>query len=86
MKISMNANADIVVESVKDVLVIPIDAVIKENGKRYVDILLEDKVTVERKEVETGASDLTNIEIKKGLTEGENVIIPEVSSGLFGMF
>ena len=26
--------------------------------------------------------DLTNIEVKEGLTEGENVIIPEVSSGI----
>lgn len=86
MKISMNANADIVVESVKDVLIVPVDAVIKENGKRYVDILLEDKVTIERKEVDVGASDITNIEIISGLIEGENVIIPEVSSGLFGMF
>lgn len=82
MKISMNANADIIVESVKDVLYVPIDAVIKDNGKRYVDVLLDDGITVNRKEIEVGASDLTNIEVKEGLTEGENVIIPEVSSGI----
>ena len=82
MKISMNANADIVVQSVKDVLTVPIDSIIKENGKRYVDILQDDLVTVERKEVKTGASDLTNIEIISGLEEGENVIIPEKSSGI----
>ena len=82
MKISMNANADIVVQSVKDVLTVPIDSIIKENGKRYVDILQDDLVTVERKEVKTGASNLTNIEITSGLKEGENVIIPEKSSGI----
>ena len=82
MKISMNANADIVVQSVKDVLNIPIDALIKENGKRYVDVLLEDGITVERKEIETGASDITNIEVIKGLVQGEKVIIPEVNSGI----
>lgn len=82
MKISMNANADIVVQSVKDVLVIPIDSVIKENGKRYVDILLSDGTTVERKEIITGASDITNIEVIEGLNEGENVIIPEIISGI----
>ena len=82
MKISMNANADIVVESVKDVLYVPIDAIKKSNGKRYVDVLLADGITVETREVETGASDITNIEIKSGLSEGEKVIIPEVSSGI----
>lgn len=85
MKISMNANADIIVNSVKDVLVIPVDAVIKENGKKYVDILKEDGITTQRKEIETGASDITNIEVKSGVTEGEKVIIPEVNS-TFGLF
>lgn len=82
MKISMNANADIVINSVKDVLTIPVDSIIKENGKKYVDVLLQDGVTVERKEIETGASDITNIEVKSGLEEGEKVIIPEVNSGI----
>lgn len=82
MKISMNANADIVINSVKDVLTIPVDSIIKENGKKYVDVLLQDGVTVERKEIETGASDITNIEVKSGLSEGEKVIIPEVNSGI----
>lgn len=82
MKISMNANADIVVESVKDVLYIPVDAIIKDNGKRYVDVLLDDGITVERKEIEVGASDITNIEVKSGIKKGEKVIIPEVNSGI----
>ena len=82
MKISMNANADIVINSVKDVLTIPVDSIIKENGKKYVDVLLQDGVTVERKEIETGASDITNIEVKSGLEEGEKVIIPEVNAGI----
>ena len=38
--------------------------------------------TVERREVETGASDITNIEVRSGLLEGEKVIIPEVNSGI----
>lgn len=80
MKISMNANADIVVESVKDVLYIPIDALIRDNGKRYVEVLLDDGITIEKREVETGASDITNIEIKDGLNEGEKVIVPEINS------
>ena len=82
MKISMNANADIVVNSVKDVLYVPLDAVVKENGKRYVDVLLADGVTTERREVIVGASDITNIEIKTGLNENETIIIPEIKSGL----
>lgn len=75
MKISMNAKADIVIESAKDVLYIPLEALVKEDDKRYVDVLLADGITIERREVETGASNMTNIEIKSGLEEGEKVII-----------
>lgn len=82
MKISMNANADIIINSVKDVLIIPVDSILKENGKKYVNVLQDDGITTLKKEIETGASDITNIEVKKGLTEGEKVIIPEATSGI----
>lgn len=47
----MKANADIVIESAKDVLCIPKYAVIKENGKNYIDVLQSDGITIERKKL-----------------------------------
>ena len=58
----MKANADIVIESAKDVLFIPKYAVIKENGKNYIDVLQSDGITIERKKVIIGVSDRANIE------------------------
>ena len=75
IKISMKANADIVIESAKDVLYIPKYVLINENGKNYVDVLKSDGITIERKEVIIGVSDRANVEIKSGLEEGEKVIM-----------
>lgn len=83
VRISMNANADIVVSDVKDVLYIPIDAVSKENGVSFVQVLEKDEkgndVSLKR-EIKTGATDTTYIEVVSGLAEGERVILPEASS------
>ena len=83
VRISMNANADIVVSDVKDVLYIPIDAVSKENGVSFVQVLEKDEkgndVSLKR-EIKTGATDTTYIEVVSGLAEGEKVILPEASS------
>lgn len=83
IRISMSANADIIVSSVKDVLCIPIDALISEDEKNYVEILdlgEDGKQIVTKKEVMIGASDTTYVEVKEGLIEGENVIIPTAST------
>ena len=74
MKISMNANASIVLESKKNVLYVPINTIVKENDENYVDVLLADGI-IERRKVETGINDEVNIEIKSGLEKGEKVII-----------
>lgn len=76
VRISMTANADIVVSSVKDVLCVPVEAINKENGNTYVQVI-ENDVAVKRS-VKTGVSNTSYIEIKEGLAEGEKVIIPEV--------
>ena len=78
IRISMNANAKIITHSVKDVLLIPVDAVMKENDEATVTILLEDGTT-ERRAVELGERNVSYVEIKKGLKEGEKVIIPQLN-------
>lgn len=84
IRISMNANAKIIVSSKKDVLILPVDAVTKEDGKSKVIVLKDDKTTEERI-VEVGDRNVSYIEIKGGLNEGENVIIPDATQG-FGIF
>ena len=80
----MNANAKIIVSSKKDVLVLPVDAVTKEDGKSKV-IVLNDDGTTEERVVEVGDRNVSYIEIKGGLNAGENVVIPDVEQG-FGIF
>lgn len=83
VRISMNANADIIVSDIKDILYIPIDAVSKENGISSVQVLEKDEkgnVVLSTKEIQTGATDTTYIEVLSGLNEGEKVVLPEASS------
>lgn len=84
IRISMNANAKIIVSSKKDVLILPVDAVTKEDGKSKV-IVLNDDGTTEERVVEVGDRNVSYIEIKGGLNEGESVIIPDAAQG-FGIF
>ncbi|MBQ9313561.1 MAG: efflux RND transporter periplasmic adaptor subunit [Clostridia bacterium] len=78
IRISMNANAKIITHSQKDVLMVPVDSVTKENGDSYVTVVLEDGTT-ERKLVELGERNVSYVEIKSGLSEGEKVVIPQIS-------
>lgn len=78
IRISMNANAKIITHSKKGVLTVPVDSVTKENGESYVTVVLEDGTT-ERKLVELGERNVSYVEIKSGLKEGEKVIIPQLN-------
>ncbi len=88
IRISMSANADIVISSAENVLLIPIDSVIYKNGKQYVEVLETnekgEKVATER-EVLLGVSDSTYIEVISGVKEGDEVVIPTVSANHMGM-
>lgn len=78
IRISMNANAKIITSSKKDVLLIPVDAIIKEDGITYVDILNSEE-NIERRTITTGARNISYIEVASGLDEGENVILYDVN-------
>lgn len=82
IRISMSANAEIITSSKKDVLMIPIDAVTKENDESIVNVLVDEGIT-ERRVVEVGDRNVSYVEIKGGLNEGEKVVIPEASNSLF---
>lgn len=83
IRISMSANAEIITNSKKGVLIVPIDTVIKENGEYFATVLLEDGVTTDKRKIEVGSRNISYIEIKEGLNEGERIVIPEASNSLF---
>jgi len=73
LKPGMTAKAEILVKELKNVIAVPINAVFFRGTKSYVSVL-KDGVLLE-KEVELGDSNSTMVEIKKGLVEGETVVI-----------
>lgn len=84
-KSGMKANAEIKVSNTPDVLYIPMQAVISEDGKDYVMVKTAAKASknnngyyagTERREVELGMKSGNNAEIKNGLKEGEQVVLP----------
>ena len=78
LRIGMTTQNVIYVEDAEDVLVIPALAVKGSAEDEYVEILTEEGV--QRRSIETGISDGLNVEVKKGLDEGEEVIIAKMSS------
>lgn len=75
LKPGMTADLLIRTAQREDVLTLPEDAVLEENGKKFVQILLNGKT--EKKEIEIGLEGTNDVlEIISGLEEGEKVILP----------
>ncbi len=86
MKAGMNASATITVVNKPDVLVVPVEAIQTEDGKSIVYTALDEKgLPSVPKEVETGLSTSTQVEIVSGLEEGDTVYYFPVTGGLEGM-
>ncbi len=81
--LGMSADVEIVSESAQDVLFIPVEAIQVIDGQKYVafgeDIDPEADYTVATHPVVTGITDGVSIEIKEGLSEGDNVAVPQVN-------
>lgn len=71
LKSGMSCEAEIIVEQYKEALYIPVQAVIRVNGKPTV--FLGEGDNLKPREVETGLDNNLMIQIKKGLKEGEVV-------------
>ena len=80
VRISMNADAEIVIDERHDVLYVPVESVEKIDGKSYVVVVNEG--ATEKREVETGLKGVSYVEITSGLKEGEAVVVPEQSNGM----
>ena len=70
----MTANVDIVIQKKENVLLIPQQAVIEENGQNFVLVKLLGKEAV-KKRVTLGVYDDENIEVLEGLSENDIVLV-----------
>ena len=79
----MTVDASIFIQSKKNVLLIPIDALKQTGDKSYVMVAQNgstDPATAKRTEIEIGLSTTDNVEVIKGLAEGDQVLIAASTS------
>jgi HlyD family secretion protein len=78
-KLLPNINVSVLITTVKhdNTLTVSREAVYQDNGKRYI-YRIQDK-ELKRVEVETSVSNLTKIEVIKGLTEGTRIALGSVN-------
>ena len=83
IKPGMTADVRIHIEKKDHVIALPIEAVVKENGKQFVSkvvALPNGKQKTDKIEVAVGARNDREIEIQKGISEGDKVLIKPASS------
>ncbi len=83
IKSGMTADVRILVETRPLVLLVPIEAILKESGKSFAKKVKDDvdgNKSSEKIEVKTGKSNDREIEILEGLKEGDDVVIDPASS------
>jgi HlyD family secretion protein len=73
---NMSVDAEIVVQRINDVLIVPREAVASENDKFYVYVV--NWGHVEKKQINAGAKDTDNVEISDGLTPGTVVAVSNI--------
>lgn len=81
-RLGMNGDAEIVINTLNDVLYIPSDAAVEDGSGIFVWVV--DGGKARKMKIELGASSLERTEIKSGLKEGEIVIVrppPTVKNG-----
>ena len=80
LRIGMTTTNTININSAKNVLTVPVVAVQKKAGKSIVKVVKDkEKNIVEEREVTTGLQDGLSIEIKSGLSEGEEVVVTQLN-------
>jgi HlyD family secretion protein len=70
----MNVNAEIIIASKNDVLLLPIAAIQEQGGKKYVQLQTGKDTVTKLTEVEVGLSTATQVELTSGIKEGDVVI------------
>lgn len=73
--VGFDAKLSIVTDEKKNVLAIPIEALVIDDGKKFVFVYDEKTKTAVKKEIEVGISSDKYYEVTKGLTEGDIIIL-----------
>lgn len=77
LRVGMSADAELILEEHKDVLVIPEGAILYEEGKTFVSVQdLTIKEGLRKVEITKGISDGLKTEVLSGLKEGQVVVLP----------
>jgi multidrug efflux pump subunit AcrA (membrane-fusion protein) len=87
LKVGMSTAASILTNSKDEALYVPVDAVYTNNTEKYVVATTVNADTstgtTEQKTVKTGIATDEFIEITEGISEGETIQLPQLSSGSF---
>jgi len=75
-RLGMNGDVKIEIEVKHDVLSIPLISIKERDGKTYVDVKVEDK-KIEEKVIEIGLETDDEVEVLSGLSETDEIVIPE---------
>jgi macrolide-specific efflux system membrane fusion protein len=75
LRIAMTAQVSIVLAKTQGALVIPLTALSASTGAKALVEVLDAQGSPEPREIETGISDAANIEVRRGLQEGEQVVL-----------
>jgi multidrug efflux pump subunit AcrA (membrane-fusion protein) len=79
LKEGLTVTVSIVVEERNDVLLVPNRAITYQGREAYVQVVSPDG-TIEARLIQTGISDSQNTEVTSGLSEGEQVVIPQTTT------
>jgi len=72
----LTVTANIIVDERVNVLLVPNGAITTQGWQSYVEVLLPNG-TIESRAIRTGITDYVNTEVTDGLSEGEEVIVPQ---------
>jgi multidrug efflux pump subunit AcrA (membrane-fusion protein) len=79
LKEGLSVTVSILISQASDVLLVPNGAITYQGRDTYVQVVLPDGTTEERA-IQTGISDWQYTEVTDGLSEGEQVVVPETTS------
>ena len=79
LKPGMSATCEFIQIEIKDVLLVPQQAIQREEGKTYVRVKSSDPMKPERREVKLGELGNDGYQVLEGLKEGEEVVIAEIN-------
>lgn len=75
LRYGMTGTANILIQDKKDILVLPMEALQQQKGKRFVTVERPNG-TREEKEIKIGIRSKTEVEVTEGLKEGDKVVVP----------